>query len=338
MALKAKDIAEILGVSTATVSLVLNNKPGVGDKRREEIVQKIKELDCGYLLKDNLVNNGNIGFVVYKREGNIVDESPFFTYILSGITDSAMKYGYRLNFIYINKDMTMAEQNHQIVSANCKGLIIFAVEMLYDDLSAFKESSLPFVILDNSFQENDVDAVAINNVQGTSKAVRHLYDMGHRSIGYIKSRVEINSFKERYAAFKKELAKLNLFFDPEAVIEVGYSEREVKADTLAYLQQSRKLPTAFFAENDLIACNAVLAFKEAGFKVPDDISVIGFDDRPICTMIEPQLTTIEVPKQIFGPTVVDLLLAKMDQGKEYSTKIEIGTKLVTRDSVKKITA
>lgn len=77
MALRAKDIAEMLGVSTATVSLVLNNKPGVGEKRRQEIIQKIKEMDCGYMLKEQRINNGSIGFVVYKREGSIVDESPF---------------------------------------------------------------------------------------------------------------------------------------------------------------------------------------------------------------------------------------------------------------------
>jgi len=337
MALKAKDIAEMIGVSTATVSLVLNNKPGVSDKRRAEIIRKIKELGCDYMLKDNLVDNGNIGFVVYKREGNIVDESPFFTYILSGITDSARKYGYRLNFIYINKNMSLQEQKYQIMSANCKGLIVFAVEMLYDDLRAFKESELPFAILDNSFQENDVDAVVINNVQGTSKAVRHLYDMGHREVGYIRSKVVINSFKERYSAFKNEVSKLGMTFREDALIEVGYSEGEVKGDTADYLQGRKKLPTAFFAENDLIACNAVLAFKEAGYRVPDDVSVIGFDDRPICTMIDPQLTTIEVPKQIFGPVVVDMLVDKMEKRKEYSLKMEIGTKLVVRDSVKQIT-
>ena len=75
MALRAKDIAEMLGVSTATVSLVLNNKPGVGEKRRQEIIQKIKEMDCGYMLKEQRINNGSIGFVVYKREGSIVDGS-----------------------------------------------------------------------------------------------------------------------------------------------------------------------------------------------------------------------------------------------------------------------
>ena len=156
MALRAKDIAEMLGVSTATVSLVLNNKPGVGEKRRQEIIQKIKEMDCGYMLKEQRINNGSIGFVVYKREGSIVDESPFFTYILEGINNRINHYGYTLNFLYINKTMPRTEQEHQIKSGGYKGLIIFAVEMYYDDLQLFKESQIPFAILDNSFQENDV--------------------------------------------------------------------------------------------------------------------------------------------------------------------------------------
>jgi len=337
MALKAKDIAKMTGVSTATVSLVLNNKPGVSDKRRAEIIQKIKELDCGYMLRDSIVDNGNIGFVVYKRAGSIVDESPFFTYILEGITDAARKHGYTLSFIYVNKRMTIAEQRYQIESAKCKGLIVYAVEMFHDDLPVFKQSGLPFVILDNSFRENDVDSVAINNAQGTSKAVLHLRDMGHRRIGYIKSKVIINSFIERYVAFISELRQQKLTFNEADIIEVGYSESAVKHDVAEYLSKVESLPTAFFAENDLIACNAVLAFIEAGYKVPDDVSVIGFDDRPICTMIKPQLTTIEVPKNIFGPDVVGLLVSKMEQGREYSKKIDVGTKLVIRESVKNIT-
>lgn len=336
MALKAKDIAEMIGVSTATVSLVLNNKPGVSDKRRAEIIRKISELGCDYLLKDGIKDNGSIGFVVYKREGNIVNESPFFTYILEGITDKARKHGYALNFIYVNKDMTPDEQKNQIESAKCKGLILYATEMFHDDLQAFKESNIPFVILDNSFRENDVDAVAINNVQGTSKAVLHLCDMGHKRIGYIKSKVEINSFKERFRAFRHELTQQGLAFDERDMIEVGYSENEVKADTTRYVKARKSMPTAFFAENDLIACNAVQAFKEAGLKVPEDVSVIGFDDRPVCTMIEPQLTTIEVPKHILGPQVVELLISKMEQGRDYTIKMDVGTKLVRRGSVKKI--
>ncbi|MGL6201001.1 MAG: LacI family DNA-binding transcriptional regulator [Lachnospiraceae bacterium] len=337
MSMKGKDIARMIGVSPATVSLVLNNRPGVSDKKRAEIIRKIKELNCGYMLKDELIDNGNIGFVVYKREGSIVDESPFFNYLLEGITDTVRKYGYNLNFIYVNKQMPLEEQKRQMESVKCKGVIIYAVEMFYDDLNIFKQTGIPFVILDNSFRENDVDAVAINNVQGTNKALLHLFNMGHKRIGYIKSKVVINSFIERYAAFEQALNEKGFVFDNNDLIEVGYSEREVKHDTLAYIEKNNNFPTAFFAENDLIGCNAVLAFKEAGIGVPDDISVIGFDDRPICTMIEPQLTTIEVPKHILGPQAVELLISKMDYGRDYSVKVEVGTKLVIRKSVKDLT-
>lgn len=337
MPLKAKDIAEMLGVSTATVSLVLNNKPGVGERRRQEIIQKIKELDCGYMLKDSHVSNGTIGFVVYKREGQIIDESPFFTYILEGINHSISKYGYNLNFIYINKKMSKAEQEHQLRSGNCKGLILFAVEMRYDDLQLFKDSGLPFVVLDNSFQENDVDAVAINNVQGTAKAIAHLCEMGHDEIGYIRSKVRINSFDERYSAFKRLLKRMGKVFQREYLVDTGYSESEIKEDVKAYLNSHEKLPTAFFAENDFIGCNAMRAIQEAGYLVPEDISVVGFDDRPICAVVEPGLTTINVPKDIFGPTAVDLLISKMEKKREQSLKVEVGTNLVIRNSVKKIT-
>lgn len=333
MALRAKDIAEMLGVSTATVSLVLNNKPGVGEKRRQEIIQKITELNCGYMLKEQRINKGTIGFVVYKREGSIIDESPFFTYILEGINSSISRYGYTLNFMYINKNMPRPEQEYQLRAGDYKGLIIFAVEMYYDDLQLFKDSQIPFAILDNSFQENDVDAVAINNVQGTSKAVAHLCEMGHEEIGYIRSKVKINSFEERYSAFKRKIKKMGRVFNREYVVDVGYSEEEVKRDVKSYLRGAARLPTAFFAENDLIGCNAIRAMQECGYKVPEDFSLVGFDNRPISTLIEPKLTTINVPKDIFGPSAVDLLISKIEHGREQSLKVEIGTSLIKRESV-----
>ena len=336
MALKAKDIAEMIGVSTATVSLVLNNKPGVGELRRQEIIRKIKELGCEYMLKENVMNSGSIGFVVYKRRGNIVNESPFFTCILEGINYSVSKYGYHLNFIYLDKKMSLEEQECLLGNAHCKGLIIFAVEMQYEDLAVFKESGLPFVVLDNSFQENDIDAVAINNTQGTSKALLHLYEMGHRDIGYLRSKVRINSFDERYMVYKNQLKRLGLAFNREYEVDVGYSENEVKQGILNYLKSNSKHPTAFFAENDLIGCSAIHGIQEAGLSVPDDISVVGFDDRPISEVVKPGLTTINVPKNIFGPAAVDLLISKMEKAREQSIKIEVGTNLIIRESVKKL--
>lgn len=333
MGIKAKDIAEMVGVSTATVSLVINNKAGVGEKKRQEIIRKIQELGCEYLLKNQQTNKGVIGFVVYKREGSIIDESPFFAYILEGMNLSVARHGYTLSFLYINKGMTREEQEVQLMAGGYKGLIIFAVEMHYQDLQVFKDSQIPFTIMDNSFQENEVDAVAINNIQGTSKAMAYLHEMGHKKIGYIRSNMRINSFIERQAVFIRKLEEYGKEYFEEFVIDVGYSEEYVRNDIKAFLERTKDMPTAFFAENDLIGCSAIRAFQEYGYKIPEDISVIGFDNRPICTLVKPGLTTVHVPKDIFGPAAVELLVSKLEQGREHSLKIEIGTSLIKRESV-----
>lgn len=336
MALRAKDIAEMLGVSTAAVSLVLNNKPGVGEKKRQEILQKIKELGCEYMLKETVVNKGTVGFVVYKKNGRIIDESPFFTYILEGINNSISRYGYNLNFIYLNSQMPAEAQIAQLKAGEYEGFIIFGVEMKRDDLQVFIDTDMPFSVLDNSFQESDVDSVAINNAQGTSKAIQHLYDMGHRNIGYIKCNVRISSFEERFQVYKLTMKRLGLEIKDENIIDVGYSDKEIASGIDQYLEGGRELPTAFFAENDFLACNAMLYMQKKGYCIPDDISFIGFDDRPICQMVQPNLTTVNVPKDIFGPSAVDLLMSRIRHHRTQSLKLEIGTSLVIRDSVRKI--
>ncbi len=336
MALKAKDIAKMTGVSAATVSLVLNNKPGVGARKRQEIINKIKELGCEHLLKDMPVVNGNIGFVVYKTIGRIIDESPFFTYILEGLNKSLKNYGYNLNFVYMDKSVNVQSQKSQLYTSDCKGFIIFGVEMKREDLQVFVDSGLPFVVLDNSFQDSDVDSVAINNSQGISKAMEYCYDMGHRKIGYIRCKERITSFDERYRAYKRRLKYLGLGYVPGYVCEVGYSEQEVRREIKTYLEKLADVPTVFIADNDFIACNAMQGMQELGYKIPEDISVIGFDDRPICQMMTPAVTTINVPKDAFGSSAVDILMEKMKRPRSYSVKMEIGTRLVERESVKQI--
>lgn len=337
MAVKAKDIARMLGVSTATVSLVLNNKKGVSERRRREIIQKIREMHCEYLLDKHSLDNGFVGFVVYKREGNIVTESPFFTYVLEGLINRLNQYGYALRLFYIDKSMSKSEQESRIRSGEYKGLIIFAVEMYDDDLTLFRNIGLPFVTLDNSFREYDVDSVSINNIQGIDIALSYLYKMGHREIGYIRSTLRINSFDERYEAFRRKLGSLGLALSDDYIINVRYSEKFLEEDVRQYLANHKRLPSVFFAENDVIACNAIRSFEASGLEIPEDISLVGFDNRTISTLVDPQLTTINVPKDAFGPPAVDLLLSRLNQERTESLKVEIGTNLLERGSVKKLT-
>lgn len=333
---RAKDIAEILGVSTATVSLVLNNKSGVSELTRQQVMGKIKELGCEYLLKDFSINNGNIGFVIYKTYGDIVDESPFFMYILEGINQKITEAGYNLKFIYLNDEMSEQEQINLYQIMECRGYIVFGTEMKARDIELLKRQNTPFVVLDNTFLEDNVDCVSIDNAQGISQAMNHLYKMGHRKIGYLRCKYRINSFVEREYMYKQCLDALGLQKTEENILTMGYSPLEIRAAINGFINQVKEWPTAFVAENDFIACNAVQAFQEKGYEVPKDISISGFDDRPICEMITPTLTTICVPKKEFAEYGVNLLLNRMKKKNGTSVKVLIGTKLLVRGSVRRI--
>lgn len=360
MELRAKDIAEIMGVSASTVSLVINNRKGVGEKKRREILEKIRELNCEYMLKPevlredgkpldgqtqtetpdldekSIVCKGTVGFVVFKRFGKIVEESPFFNYFLEGINHKLRQNQYNMSFGYMDIGMSRQEQEDYLKGMNCCGLILFGVEMIYEDLAVFKESGLPFVLLDNAFKENDVDAVAINNVQGVRSAVRHLVGNGHRKIGYIRCKSRIGSFEERFLVFQTILKEMGIPFSESDIVDVDYSETGARQGIKDYLKNNAEWPTAFFAENDFLGCGALRGMLEMGIRVPEEISVVGFDNRPITQMIHPNLTTVNVPKDIFGPVTVNLLLERLEGGRTHSIKMEIGTNLVERESVKRL--
>lgn len=332
--MRAKDIAKMLGVSTATVSLVVNNKPGVGSRKRREIIETIQELGCEELLKKGGAVKGKIIFVVFKKEGRIVDESPFFAYLIEDITQKIAASGYSLSFLYLNGGMEAEEVRHQLLAQNPSGLIIFGVEMKREDLQMFAETKLPFVIVDNAFLQSDVDSVAIANFVGTTQALSHLHEMGHREIGYLKCTTRINSFEERFECYRMWLSQTGLALREEHVVELGYSEREIGQAIRRLLTSKVSLPTAFFAENDYLGCHALRHFADAGIRIPQELSLVGFDDRPIAQMIRPQLTTVAVPKRDFGEAAVNLLLEKIEGGRTFSVKLAIGTNLVIRDSVK----
>jgi LacI family transcriptional regulator len=335
MEYKAKDIAKLLGISSATVSLVINNRPGVSEETRLQVLAKISELGSQDLLKKKSHASRNIGFVVYKCHGIFISQSPFFALLIESIETHARKNECRVIIVHIDRSNPIDEQLEYIRSLDCSGLIIFATEMLSEDLVPLKQINIPMVILDNYFVTDPMDAVAINNEQGTFEAVKHLVNLGHKQIGYLQSKVYLTSLNERKYYFFAALRKFGITGMEKFVFRVGYPEENTYADFHKILDSGVEMPTALFADNDIIAYGAIKALKEKGYKIPDDISVIGFDDRPICMMIDPPITTINVPKSVFGKFAVDTLINKIDNKLEGSVKIEIGTNLVLRSSTGK---
>lgn len=336
MRYKAKDIARELGVSPATVSLVLNNKPGVGEAKRKEILDKILEMDCGYLLKDAEAYKGDVGFVIYKCGGQVVEEYPFFSYLSESITRAVERNRYTMSIMYLDNQMPISEQFAALDSHGRAGYIVYAVEMQPEDMKVFERLDVPCVFLDNPFPTLAVDAVMVDNFLGIYQGFEYLYQMGHRKIGYIKSKFSIICFEERLRAFRECMRNHGIPYREDYVMDVGYLESETGADVENYLDRHADLPTAFMADNDLLACRAVQTFKKREIKVPDEISVVGFDNRPICSFTEPKVTTIQLSADEMGELSVELLMKRIGKGRGSTTKYKLGTKLIENESVKRL--
>ena len=174
----------------------------------------------------------------------------------------------------------------------------------------------------------------INNVQGAYEATRYLAKMGHTQMRYLKSSVPINNFDERFEGYQKGLLHSNLSFNPDWVFRL---EPTMEAAGLSFQKSIRRpLPTAFFADNDIIAIGAMKALKEAGLRIPQDVSVVGFDNLPMCAMMQPAMTTIQVPKRQLGKYAVNLLIQRIGEPAEDFVKIEVGTHLIKRESVRNL--
>lgn len=334
MKIYAKDIAKSLGISTATVSLVLNNKPGVSAKKRETIIEKIREMGGDDLLKNLPVDRGTIGLVIYQTVRKVIGESPFFSFLLEHMNRVLQDNGYTLTFIHMGAQLSADDQVELLEKSKCAGYLVYAVEMRTQDLTAFSKVARPCVFIDNPFFGEEIDSVYINSRPGIHEAMLHLYKLGHRKIGYIRSRIELSCFQERFEAYKKELSLLGLPFDKSYVASVSYQEIDSKRDMTDYLSQTRDIPTAFFADNDLIACDSMKGIKEAGYRIPEDISVIGFDNRPICEYSEPQLSSIAMSKNLMGQMAAELLLKKVElkQNHAFHARISIVSEYIDRES------
>jgi len=336
MRLKAKDIAKKLSISPSAVSFVLNNKPGVSEETRRKVLKVIEQMgyNTNIFSKSTLTHNRNIRFIIYKKHGLVVSDTPFFSTLMEGIDREARSLGYNLIVTYIdeNKDNLM-KILHIIKETSPDGIMLLATEMTKEDLKPFKKLNIPLLLLDSYFESENLDTVIINNIEGVHKATCYLVELGHIDIGYLHSSVWINNFDQRMAGFKKAInhkgLKLNknFIFCLESTIDGSYK------NMFKILENKPQLPTAVFADNDIIAFGAMKAMKEFGIKIPQDVSVVGFDDMPFCKMIDPPLTTARVYKQRMGMIALKRLVERIDETPAETIKIEVNTTLIERKSV-----
>lgn len=330
------DIANKVGVSPATVSNALNNRKGVSEETKQKIVRVAKELEY---YKESDKRQKTIRFVIYKKHGLIVSDTPFFSSLIEGIANECRNQGYELLISHVYHS-ECEEIIHTVAAEYSQGLIILATEMCLADLAPFYDFDIPIVLLDSYFKEENFDCVLINNRDASYRATKYLVQKGHTQIGYLHSTLPINNFYYRKAGFKDALQEFKIQSNAEFELFLEPTMEGSYRDMKALLEKGDiPLPTSFVADNDIIAFGAMRALKERGIRIPEDVSIVGFDDMPFCEITSPRLTTSKVFKQDIGSTAVKRLLQNIEGNKERVTqRIEVNTELIVRDSVLQLRA
>ncbi|MEG0566132.1 MAG: LacI family DNA-binding transcriptional regulator, partial [Hungatella sp.] len=299
-----RQISEITGFSVATISNALNHKKGVNKDTSEVIFRIAREI--GYLDNSTI---SKIKLLIYKKNGLIIDDTPFFTALIDGLEKECRESGYEMMVGTLDRRQPSYEDElKQAVNDSDTAIVLLGTELCPEDLKEFYGAHCPILLLDYWDYDMEFNAVVINNEDSIRKAVRYLLEKGHQKIGYLKGDFRIRGFKQRERGFWEAMRAGGHPVDPQLVVTLNTTMDGAYRSMSEYLAGSPILPTAYIAENDMIALGAMRALDAHGFKVPEDISIIGFDDLPFCEISYPRLTSLRVPKQEMGALAIRHLI------------------------------
>lgn len=331
MKVSIRTISQITGFSPATVSNALNHKKGVNPETAETILHMARKHGYSFESKVN-----KIRFVTFRRNGLIIDESQFFSQVMEGVERQAKDFGYETIYSKVDLEPGYEQQVQEIVEDPYTAIILLGTEMLEEDYQLFEHHVAPLILLDGWCESISYDGVFIDNTDAACSATKYLIDHGHERIGYLKGDFRIAAFRYRERGVRQALERQKMPYDPAYEVTVGTTVTSAYEDMKKYLAEKRELPTAFFADNDVIACSAVRAMKEAKIRVPEDVSIVAFDDVPFSTMANPALTTVHVYRQEMGEIAVRRLLDNINYNNHVKTKIQVCSELVERESVRRL--
>lgn len=350
MTIKSKDLAKLLGVCPATVSLLLNNKPGISDSLREKLTEQIKELGYGDMLKPVEPANATINapvppkkhtivYAIYTLEDLGTDETGLYAHVLEGCEVQARELGFDLQVVHVNCNSGCSLKDCIKVD-ECIGVIIQSyqiTEWMYEDI---KKTGLSFIAVDRYNYAMNLSSVCVNNEDGIYLAVRYLYELGHRNIGYVASGIDANTWTERRRCYHQALREFRLTDRNEFRFYTNpknpNDNTQVFNSLVEQWSKMDELPTAILCENDIIGVQVLRAARKIGLSVPEDISIIGFDDRSVSHWTDPPLTTVRIHCHLMGRQSVQLLLNLIDMRKAgfkgLPYKVNVGVDLVPRES------
>lgn len=334
------EIAEKSGVSLTTVSLVLRDKPGVGPETRQRVQDVAKDL--GYILRNSTTRSSlqmaNIGLILKSEPAYIPRTNPFYSYVLAGIEAACRQR--HANLLYatmpVDQDSYPLELPRILVEEDVVDGLLLVGAFLDDTLArVVKHRSTPIVLVDAYATSRRYDAVVSDNFRGGYRAALYLIRQGHRHIGIVGGHPHAYpSIRERQQGYTQALEDNGLPSEYIAECHIVDTEEVVEATTHLLRQNSQV--TAILAANDETALAVMDAARKLDRQIPQDLSIVGFDNIDMAGRISPPLTTMHVDKVGMGRMAVQLLVNRIEYPESSPVAAAVRPYLVERSSVRKI--
>lgn len=339
MRIKAKDIAEALQVSPATVSLALNDRPGVNPETKKRILDYV-DLQMGLTRErqksKQSVDKGTILMLIYIKNGVIMERnsSKSETYFQAEQEHYANSAGYHfLTWQFCERTDNLQTLIKECEARNVKGIYIMAAEMLQSDIYPFLELKVPIVTGDNLFYGQGLDSYLIDNKEGISRGVDYLVDKGHSHIVYLAENVDIFNFVERREAFVLEMARRECGDAGNRIRHLGNTVDEVYESMIGYLDEGIRQTTAFILESSVISLGVSKALLERKIRIPRDISLVGFDALPPVSLLGVNLTIVKGTHTKRHMAALRHLIRQVEEAEEETVKVYYKTRILEGDSV-----
>ncbi|KJQ86935.1 MULTISPECIES: substrate-binding domain-containing protein [unclassified Vibrio] len=328
-----KDIAKLAGVSTSTVSHVINKTRFVSEEISERVNNAAKELN--YYAPSALARSLKVNRT--KTIGMLVTTStnPFFGEVVKGVERSCYHKGYSLILCNTEGDNKRMRQSiNTLLQKRVDGLILMCSSLEGERIDVFERyPDIPVVVMDRGPMLFTSDKIQDNSLRGGYLAAKYLIDCGHTEIGCITGPLIKHQAQMRYEGYKRAMNEAGLEFNANWIIESDF-ECEGGYQAFKKIVERGKLPSSIFVSNDMMAMGVINAANELGIKVPDDLSIIGYDDIHIAKFMSPSLTTIHQPKYRLGQAAVETLVRRLDDKSNEAQVVQLEPTLVVRNSVK----
>ncbi|MCA1292956.1 LacI family DNA-binding transcriptional regulator [Paenibacillus sp. alder61] len=327
-----KDIADKLGVSSVTVSKALNNKEGVSESLKQKIRTVASEMGYRFNSAAKSIKDGysyNIGVMIPQRFTGINDS--FYLRVYQQIAIHLDRYGY-FGILNILSSEDEEQLNFpRVYSENKVDGIIILGQIGKPYIETVQNMALPKLFLDFYDEHANIDSIVTDNFYGAYEITNYLIQMGHREIAYVGNIYSTSSIQDRFLGYYKSLLEHGLTFEERLLLK-DRDEKGVYVD----IELPDKMPTAFVCNCDQVAYNLFERLTAQGYKVPNDCSVVGFDNDIYATLTNPPLTTVEVDIAQMARTAVKAIMEQISSPNRRSGRVLVQGKIIYRGSVKRI--